>query len=44
MELRRKVRQTAVGEKAIRVLTGDQIRIGVHIIQVSLMDYKGNLI
>ncbi len=44
VELRRKVRQTAVGEKAIRVLTGDQIRIGVHIIQVSLMDYKGNLI
>ncbi|RKJ02690.1 FHA domain-containing protein [bacterium D16-54] len=44
VELRRKVRQTAVTNKAIRVLTGDQIRIGVHIIQISLMDYKGNLI
>ena len=44
VELRRKIRQTAVTDKAIRVLTGDQIRIGVHIIQISLMDYKGNLI
>lgn len=44
VELRRKARQTAVADKAIRMLTGDQIRIGVHIIQISLMDYKGNLI
>ena len=44
VELRRKVRQTSVGDKAIRVLTGDQLRIGSHTVQISLMDYKGNLV
>ncbi len=44
MALRRRSSQTPVGGKGIRILTGDQILMGNYRIQVTLMDYVGNVI
>ena len=41
--LQRKKQKTAVVDKAVRLLTGDQMRIGTCHVQVFLMDYKGQL-
>lgn len=41
--LRRKRLRTIVGEQAVKLLTGDQLRIGASHVMVSLMDYKGKL-
>ncbi len=44
MALRRKKQQTPVGDKGIRILTGDLMLIGPYRIQVTLMDYEGNIV
>lgn len=42
--LKRKNKSTSVSDKGIRVFTGDIIQIGVCRIQITLMDYIGNVI
>ena len=41
--LQRKRLKTIVGEQAVKLLTGDGLRVGASHIVVSLMDYKGKL-
>ncbi len=42
--LKRKSQSTRVSDKGIRVFTGDMVQIGVCRIQITLMDYIGNVI
>lgn len=42
--LKRKNKSTRVSDKGIRVFTGDIVQIGVCRIQITLMDYIGNVI
>ena len=44
MALRRKKQQAPVGEKGIRIVTGDVMLIGPYQVQVTLMDYEGNIV
>lgn len=44
MMLSRKSNHTKVGEKGVRVLTGDELSVGSSRIEITLIDYVGNVI
>lgn len=44
MALRRGGNQAMVGEQGVRVLTGDQVLMGSHRVEITLMDYVGTVI